>query len=173
MTTIMKNYKQLYIVRHGKSSWEYDNVDDIDRPLKTRGINDAYKMAERLDIRNKYPQEIYSSPATRAMHTSLIFARTLNYPLRNLRVEDILYNGSLKEIMDFIKSIDNSITSVMIFGHNPNFTDLANEFLKEQIDNLPTSGIASLNFKVEKWEDISRKNASTELVDYPKKKFEN
>jgi len=169
----MKNYKQLYIVRHGKSSWEYDNVDDIDRPLKTRGINDAYKMSERLDIRNKHPREIYSSPANRALHTALIFARNLNYPLKNLKVEDILYNGTTKDILDFIKSREDSIPSVMIFGHNPNSTDLANTFLKDKLDKLPTSGIVSLNFGVERWADICKKNVATELIDYPKKKFKN
>ncbi|GAH24763.1 unnamed protein product, partial [marine sediment metagenome] len=34
--------KTLYIVRHAKSSWEYDGIKDIDRPLKQRGIEDAY-----------------------------------------------------------------------------------------------------------------------------------
>ena len=32
--------KTLYIVRHAKSSWEYDSIEDIDRPLKKRGIKD-------------------------------------------------------------------------------------------------------------------------------------
>ena len=40
--------KILYIVRHAKSSWNYEYIKDIDRPLKKRGINDAYYMSELL-----------------------------------------------------------------------------------------------------------------------------
>ena len=38
--------KTLYIVRHAKSSWEYQGVKDIDRPLKKRGINATIFEAE-------------------------------------------------------------------------------------------------------------------------------
>ena len=165
----MKSYKQLFIVRHGKSSWEYENVDDIDRPLKVKGINDAYAMAKRLESRNKHPQLILSSPANRALHTSTIFARVLKYPLNNLRLNEVIYNGGEDEILQLIKETDDSVSSVMIFGHNPVFTDLSNLFLKDELDKLPTAGITSLNFKAEKWKDISAENVSTELVDYPKK----
>ena len=41
--------KTLYIVRHAKSSWEYDGIKDIDRPLKKRGINDAYLVSTVLE----------------------------------------------------------------------------------------------------------------------------
>ena len=40
--------KTLYIVRHAKSSWEYEGIKDIDRPLKQRGINDAYLISNVL-----------------------------------------------------------------------------------------------------------------------------
>ena len=40
--------KTIYIVRHAKSSWAYREVADIDRPLKERGINDAYLMSKYL-----------------------------------------------------------------------------------------------------------------------------
>ncbi len=165
----MKNYKQLFIVRHGKSSWEYENVDDIDRPLKVKGINDAYAMAKRLESSNKHPQLIISSPANRALHTSTIFARVLKYPLYNLRLNELIYNGDEDEILQLIKETDDSVSSLMIFGHNPVSTDLSNIFLKESLNKLPTAGITSLNFKADKWKDISAENVSTELVDYPKK----
>ncbi|MGM0498009.1 MAG: SixA phosphatase family protein [Bacteroidota bacterium] len=165
----MKSYKQLFIVRHGKSSWEYEHVDDIDRPLKIKGINDAYAMAKRLDSKNKKPQLIISSPANRALHTSIIFSRVLDYPLFNLRLNEIIYNGDEDDILNLIHETDDSISTLMIFGHNPVSTDLSNMFLKDKLDKLPTAGITSLNFKADSWKDISKDNVSTELVDYPKK----
>ncbi len=40
--------KTLYIVRHAKSSWAYKGIEDIDRPLKKRGIKDAHLMSKFL-----------------------------------------------------------------------------------------------------------------------------
>jgi phosphohistidine phosphatase len=47
--------KILYIVRHAKSSWEYDGINDIDRPLKKRGIEDAYLISKVLQKKIETP----------------------------------------------------------------------------------------------------------------------
>jgi len=44
--------KTLYIVRHAKSSWDYEGIEDIDRPLKKRGIKDAHLMSKILSIKS-------------------------------------------------------------------------------------------------------------------------
>ena len=36
--------KELILIRHGKSSWDYP-VSDKDRPLQERGINDAHLVS--------------------------------------------------------------------------------------------------------------------------------
>ena len=64
--------KTLYVVRHAKSSWEYHELPDMDRPLKGRGIRDAHLMASWLqDLLSTVPV-LYSSPATRTLHTAMI-----------------------------------------------------------------------------------------------------
>ena len=40
--------RRLFIVRHGKSSWEHENLDDVDRPLAERGKRNAWEMAGRM-----------------------------------------------------------------------------------------------------------------------------
>ena len=57
----------------------------------------------------------------------------------------------------------------MIFGHNPEFTNLANIFVKNTIDNISTAGIVSLVFDIDNWKDISKKKLVSELFDFPKK----
>ena len=164
----MKKSKQLFIVRHGKSSWDYD-VEDLDRPLKERGINDAHKMAEKMAESNMIPQLIISSHANRALHTASIFARQLNYPFSSLLINKIIYDGDENDILELIRELDDSVSSVMVFGHNPMSTDLANIFLKEKLDKLPTVGIASISFNTDSWRTIRSENVSDELIDYPKK----
>ena len=165
----MNNYKQLFIVRHGKSSWDYD-AEDIDRPLKERGINDSHKMAKRLKDNKMKPQLIISSHANRALHTATIFARILDYPFANFTINKEIYEGDEDDILDMIKELDDDVSSVMVFGHNPMSTDLANMFLKDKLDKLPTVGIASITFKTDSWKSIDKKNVDTEFVDSPKNK---
>ncbi len=146
--------KQLILVRHGKSSWEYE-VSDKDRPLKERGINDAKRVAETFSQEMPKIDAVFSSPANRALHTCLIFLRTLDFPMEHFRVENQLYDFSGEAVMTFVHSLDDSLNTVMIFGHNYAFTNLANRLGTEAIGNVPTSGLVHLTFTTNQWGQIS------------------
>jgi len=79
--------KTLYIVRHAKSSWEYEGIEDIDRPLKRRGIKDAHLMSKFLSKEIDRPDVFVSSSANRALHTALIFCENFEYPLSNIKIK--------------------------------------------------------------------------------------
>ena len=147
----------LHIVRHGKASWKYDNILDYDRPLKNKGIKGAYEVAEKLRAFVK-PQLIISSPANRALHTATIFCRVLEYPLNELRLNEILYGSHEEVVFNLLVRTDPSVEALMIVGHNPTFTELANRFVVDEIENIPTSGCVSITFESENWKDISKDN---------------
>ena len=165
----MKKKKTLHIVRHAKSSWDYENITDTDRPLKLKGIQNAYEMARRLKIKNSLPEFIISSPANRALHTAIIFARVIEIPLSKLVIDSTLYGSDPSAIVNLIKNTNNLIHSIMIFGHNPDFTNLANLFVKKPILEIPTTGIVSISFNVSQWADISKEMVLFVNVDFPKK----
>ena len=165
----MTTYKHLYIVRHGKSNQDFTNVPDYERPLKERGVNDSYKMASIMLQKKGIPQLIISSPAIRALHTAMIFARILKYPLNKVNVNNTLYMSSATDYLEIIKETDDSIDSLMLFGHNPSFTDLANHFLHDKIYDIPTSGIVGLKFETDLWKNISTLKPLEYFFDYPKK----
>lgn len=160
--------KTLYLVRHAKSSWEYDNVHDYDRPLKGRGIGDANLIAAYLADQVDPPQVLFSSPATRALHTAMIFARNLNHPLSDIKIHDQLYLCSENEMLKFVQGIDNQYNTVMVFCHNPTITNFVNKCIEQRIDNVPTTGVASFNFETENWAEADF-NARLALFDYPKR----
>lgn len=160
--------KTLYLVRHAKSSWDYDSVHDYDRPLKGRGISDAHLISQYLSRQVDAPQELYSSPATRALHTAMIFARNLNHPFSQIKIHEELYLCSEKEMLKFIRGIDNSLNAVMIFCHNPTITNFVNKCIDQRIDNVPTTGVASFHFDISSWQEADF-NARLALFDYPKK----
>jgi len=165
----MKQTKVLHIVRHAKSSWDFDGTADIDRTLKERGIRNSYEVSRKMKLSNLIPEKVLSSPAMRALHTAVIFARVFEYPLSRLEINQSLYESSAISIIDMLRALDDNLKSVMIFGHNPDFTEIVNLFLKNPIDNLPTSGAATFEFSVSRWKDIGRNNAVREVLIFPSK----
>jgi phosphohistidine phosphatase len=148
--------KRLVIVRHGKSTWDYGGVEDIDRPLKEKGINYSYDVARMLKNDAVVPGLIISSPATRALHTAIIFARILDFSCEKIIIKEGLYEASENEVLKMIGQTPDDIEVLMVFGHNPFSSSLANRFLQGGIDNVPTSGAVLLDFPVDKWNEISK-----------------
>jgi phosphohistidine phosphatase len=166
----MAQEKILYIGRHAKSSWDFPGRADIDRPLAERGIANAYDMANRMNDRGDKPGHIISSPANRALHTAIIFARQLKIPFSRLAINENLYMGGEDSILEVISRTDSGLDSLMIFGHNPDFTYLANYFLKDRIYNIPTCGLVRLNLGTPGWEGIRKAKLLDYVFDFPKKK---
>ncbi|MCX2719957.1 SixA phosphatase family protein [Lentiprolixibacter aurantiacus] len=158
--------KSLLLFRHGKSSWDYD-VRDQDRPLKPRGIKDGHLVASTFMKNTKeLPDRVFSSIANRALHTCMIFCRTLEYPMEKVSLTPSLYDFSGDSALGFVKGLDNSLNSVAIFGHNYAFTNIANQLGSMHIDNIPTSGLVKINFQVDNWKKLDK--GTTELILFPK-----
>src|SRR5512140_2766322 len=146
--------KRLYRVRHAKSSWEEPGGSDMDRPLLEKGISRTKKVIRFLNEKQVRIDQIISSPATRALQTAILVARGIGYPEEKIRVERKIYDGYYDRILDLIYATQNEINSLMIFGHNPSITHLANLFLHPGIDLLPTTGTICISFDTGKWESI-------------------
>src|SRR5690606_23560775 len=162
--------KTLYLVRHAKSSWDNLSLADFDRPLNKRGERDAPEMGKRLALRNIKPQLMLSSPANRAYTTARKIAEALRIPEKSIKTDEALFHADAQEILKVIGRQDDAVESLMVFGHNPGFTDLVN-FLKYDynIDNLPTCGIVAFNIETTSWKNIKKGKAEQLFFDYPKK----
>ena len=57
----------------------------------------------------------------------------------------------------------------MIFGHNPDFSELAGTFTGNTYCELPTCGLAVFTFNCQKWAEISEDVKISEFFDFPKK----
>lgn len=146
--------KTLYLVRHAKSSWKHD-VDDHKRPLKERGERDGQLVSNKVKTEIEPPQKMISSDATRALSTAHFFKKALDVSDENFETNHELYDFSGQNVMRIIKSLDDSLDSVMIFGHNHAFTSVVNMLGNQYIDNVPTSGFVMLQFEESKWSDIT------------------
>ncbi|MBT8177624.1 MAG: histidine phosphatase family protein [Eudoraea sp.] len=158
--------KNLILVRHGKSSWDFD-VNDRDRPLKLRGIKDGHTVANVFKTKaGLKPDKIFTSPANRALHTCMIICRNLEYPLENVDIQPELYDFSGERLMRFVKGLEDSLQTVAVFGHNYALTNVANQWGNRHLDNVPTSGLVHIKFPADRWASLEK--GSTELVLFPK-----
>jgi len=163
----MEKGKSLVILRHAKSSWDEEGKSDFDRVLKPRGITDIVKIASEVKPLLSGFNIIFSSSANRAIHTSILFAKTVGVPTEKIRIIDELYETNVVNLLNFVKSIPNELRKVVVVGHNPTSTDFVNLFIDEQIDNIPTSGLVKIDFNEVGWENISKQYVSNVDIRFP------
>jgi len=160
--------KRLYLVRHAKSTRDTPGGSDIDRPILEKGIIRTLKVVRFLNDRNVKIEQMISSPATRALQTAILVAKGIGYPEEKIRLERKIYDGYYDRILDLIYATANDINSLMIFGHNPTITHLANLFLHPGIEPLPTTGTVCISFDTEKWALIPSVEPVSEFIVFPK-----
>lgn len=157
--------KRLVLVRHGKSSWKHDLPDD-ERPLKKRGYKDGKLITNFYEDFFKTPVNFWSSPAARAHETAKMFKEHFNVSDRDFKVVEDLYTFDAVQLLKTIKSCDDDVEHLYIFGHNPALTNVVNRLGTRQFDNVPTTGLVVIDFDVEQWKDI--KDGQTILHLFPK-----
>lgn len=163
--------KQLYLVRHAKSSWKDSSLADWERPLNKRGRRDAPFMGQLLAKRGIDPDLLKSSSAVRALHTAWAFADALEFDRANIEITDKLYEASVHDLLEIVQGLDNWHQQVALFGHNYTYTFFANWYAQPSLDNVPTAAIVGLQFEVATWQEVTAENGKMILFDYPRRYF--
>lgn len=143
--------KTLYLVRHAKASRDDPSLADRDRPLNKRGLHDAPAMAKRLA--KPAIDLIVSSPALRALTTAQLFADELGHARPSIVIDERVYASTANALLVLIQELDDGIDGVMLFGHNPEFSELVGRLAGKAID-MPTCAVARLRFDVASWADV-------------------
>lgn len=160
--------KTVYFIRHAKSSWSDMSLSDFDRPLNKRGKRDAPLMAQKLHEMGVKPDAIVSSTANRAITTARHFATVLGIEKRDIIKTPSIYEAYYKTVLDIVQNQSNKLKTILVFGHNPAFTSVANSFNGEYIANVPTCGIVKVTADVDNWEDFNEETGNLEAFYYPK-----
>lgn len=138
--------KKLYLVRHAKSSWNFEELDDFARPLGKRGRKDALRMGQFVSEALETPDLILTSGASRAFYTALHLADYWKYPEERIIIADALYHASVQDFENLLREVE-TFDTIALFGHNPGLTMFHNHICDDYIDNIPTCGIAVLTIK--------------------------
>lgn len=160
--------KILYLNRHAKSSWNRPYSSDFERGLNKRGNINAAFMAERF-ARQVDAVQLVSSPAVRAISTARYFARALGILEQDIDQREIIYGAGVREMMALVQGLDDAHEAVMLFGHNPTFSDLAHHLDQGFHDHMVTCARVKIEFEVDAWQHIAADSGTVIYHDYPRK----
>ncbi|MDQ1771572.1 phosphoglycerate mutase [Labilibaculum sp. A4] len=162
--------KRLILVRHAKTEVIRYDISDYQRSLVNRGINDSKLIANKLFLKNIIPDLMISSPANRAIETTLLFADVLQYPIDKIEQNDDLYDGfTTHEFLGLLDKLGKENETVMVVGHNPSIEYLAFNLTEEFYKAVPTCTVIGIDFQVDEWADIEVRTGKLAFYEYPKK----
>ncbi len=161
--------KTLVLCRHAKSDWPA-GVEDIQRPLKDRGVNDSTRLGKLLKFHDFMPDLIISSPAVRAHSTAKLVAKQIGYS-KEIQIESEVYFGGLADLVQLIGNLPNGSDTIMIFGHNPTMEQAVRYLQKsQQMFEMPTSGMACFENFADKWADFIGSSCRMRWLQVPRLK---
>ncbi len=115
------------------------------------------------------PDLIVSSSAKRASKTAKKVAVEIGYSKNKIEFQEEVYEAFTKDLLRLVRGLDDQLQSVMVVGHNPEFTAFSNLLSDNHIYNIPTCGISCISFDTETWKDVDPQTGKNLFFDYPKK----
>lgn len=164
--------KKLVLMRHAKSAQAELGQSDFERHLNDRGKEDAATMGKRLHAKSFAADVIICSAAKRTFKTAKIIAEELHYKPHDIISELELYEASVADIMQTIRNLSDDYQSVVLIGHNPTITGLVGYLSNSQVEHMPTSGQACIQFPFKTWKQAIPQSGELLWFDYPKNLFD-
>lgn len=143
--------KRLTLIRHAKSSWNYPELTDFERPLNGRGRRDAPAMALRIARKLGMPDLWVSSPASRAITTARLFTEALAVPATDLLLNSDVYDADIEQLLDVLATLPARAHRVWLFGHNPGLSELSQWLSPGAPTHLPTCAAVGFDLSIESW----------------------
>ena len=134
--------KTLLVLRHAKSSWNYPELSDYDRPLNARGKRDAPRMGKHLQQVALIPDRILTSSAKRARKTANKVAKSCGYTGKVKKL-DAFYDTVPRVYFETLQTLPDKYRCVMVVGHNPTMEQFLNH-LTGAIKRMPTAALAHI-----------------------------
>ncbi len=149
--------KRIVLVRHATAVDTGFKGSDFHRRLKKRGRREAAIMADRAASLAGAPDLMVSSPADRAIETARAFADRFGRAHNRIVVREELYGGLLPDdFQRIVNGFDDACASVMLFGHDPSFSEFAAFLVPGFADVIPKAGIVVIDVPRKAWRGVRR-----------------
>lgn len=148
--------KHLLLMRHAKSSWADEGMDDHDRPLNDRGRRDAPRMAAHLAEIGRVPDLIVASTAQRVVETLEGMASTLGPVAERIVFRRDLYLATPGTILRIgaEHAVADDVGTLLIVGHNPGMEQTVAHF-RDVVDPMPTAAIGICRLDITDWDELA------------------
>jgi phosphohistidine phosphatase len=138
--------RTLVLLRHAKAETPNDDPD-FDRRLTARGQADADAAGTWLAAEGIHPDLVFCSTAARTRQTWQAVSGGLSAGEPEVRYEDGLYLGGRTEVFDLLRTVPESVRTVLVVGHNPTMSDVSTLLVPDdhwdgQEVELKTAGLA-------------------------------
>jgi phosphohistidine phosphatase len=143
--------RQLYLLRHLKSSWDDPDLADHDRPLAPRGRKAGILLQEFLRTQAIRPDLVMVSSARRARETLDALQPWETPP--QVEIGSALYHASPETILDLIRAAPKAARVLLVIGHNPGLQDFAvllcadrgGALARRMAESFPTGALAQFD----------------------------
>jgi phosphohistidine phosphatase len=171
--------RRLMLFRHAKTETDAPSGRDQDRRLDERGLKDAAEIGGWISRHPPFPNCVLVSPAARTVQTWDIAWAAMKGVVPEPEVEQVeeLYGADPAQLLTSIRMASATDPKrLMLVGHNPGMHELALALSgsgdaaarKALADNLPTSGLAVLDFPTDDWDDVAFRRGKLVLFVSPK-----
>jgi len=162
--------KKLIFVRHGRAEDPAPEISDFERSLTIKGKVISKNMARLLVKTEKSPGIIITSPAFRALETAIIFAGEFGIdPHKIIINSNLYYKMNFNILHEILAEAGEETETVILFGHNPSFTEIADRLCKGGCEFLPKCGIAGISLNIKSWQEIKLNSGKLEYFLKPEK----
>jgi phosphohistidine phosphatase len=135
---------ELLLLRHAHAEFAVPGQHDRERPLSSRGVEEARAAATWL-ASQPLPARILASPATRTRQTAAEVADRISAALVE---EAAIYEAELRDLLEIVDR-HRDAGRLLLVGHNPGFESLVALLTTGQSGDhrgMPPAGIAWLQF---------------------------
>jgi len=167
--------RRLILLRHAKTERNAPSGKDQDRRLDERGHQDSAEIGRWLALHGYRPDLALVSSAVRTQETWELLRPAL--PSTRAKHLPALYGADTSELLSTIHGLTATDPHcLMILAHNPGLHELALALIasgdaagrRGLAANLPTAGVAVIDFKTDDWDDVRFRSGRLERFASPK-----
>jgi len=145
--------KQLFLFRHGKAEEQQIRQADYDRKLTEVGEAEARTSALWLRTYCPHLDRIWASGSVRTTQTAQIIADVF----RKTDITDFIpaiYQENDVQLIQRIAGTPEKYHSLVVVGHNPFLSLLAQYYSGDNTIQLRTASVAVLQFNTQNWYEV-------------------